>query len=152
MVIKNKVAIYAFLIVIIALTSVIGTVLLVRNEKKTKGFVRVDAVVVDYKERWDYDDDEMMYCEIVEYTVDGVVYKATNSVWTNAPKRIGKKIEIAYNPDRPSQCVFVKSQNFFSLILFIFSGVCLLALIAQIVMDRKAKRNQSEDNENILVA
>ena len=152
MVVKNSAAKYIFLIIFIVLTAGIGTGVLVYNENKAKGFVRVDAVVVDYKEKYDYDDDQWMYSEIVEYVVDGVKYRAANSVWTNMPKSRGKEIEVAYNPDNPSQCVFVKSQNIFSLVLFIMSGIGLIGLIAQFIMDRKAKRNSGDDNDNVLIA
>ncbi|MDE5655315.1 MAG: hypothetical protein K2I46_06905, partial [Clostridia bacterium] len=101
--------------------------------------------VIDYRERFDYDDYEMMYCEVVEYIVDGVAYKASNDVWTNVPKAIGKEIEIAYNPYNPSQCVFVKSQNVFPIICFVISGLCLVALILQAVKDISEKRKRNDD-------
>ena len=152
MVIRNGVAKYVFIIFFIVLTAGIGTGLLVYNENKAKGFVRVDAVVVGYKQKYDYDDDQTMYSETVEYVVNGQKYTKQNPVWSSSPKRIGKTIEVAYNPDNPSQCEFVKSQNIFSLVLFIMSGIGAIGLVSQIVMDIKNKKNGKYDDEDRLIA
>ncbi|MDE7070802.1 MAG: DUF3592 domain-containing protein [Clostridia bacterium] len=144
MVIRNKFVIYALLSVMVVALAVIGIVVVVNNQNKTKGYVRVKAVVVDYRERFDYDDYEMMYSEIVEYEVDGFTYLGYNDVWTNVPKGIGKEIEIAYDPANPARCVFVKSQNFMAIICFSISGISLLALILQVIMDMRAKRKSND--------
>ena len=158
--VKNKVGIYVILIVIIAVTSIIGTVLLVHNQNKTKGYVKTKGVVVDYKVKieHEYDDirgtyEKKMYSEVVEFKVNGVTYRAQNKVWTNSPKARGKEVEVIYNPNNPNECEFVKSQHFGSLVLYLMSGICLLALIAQIVSSVKFKhKHMNNDNDNIMIA
>ncbi|MDE6474066.1 MAG: DUF3592 domain-containing protein [Clostridia bacterium] len=140
--IKSKFAIYAFLLIIIILFSAVGAVTLYKSQNKLDGYVKTKAVVVDYKEKIDYDVDrgyEKMYSEVVEYTVDGQKYTASNSVWTNAPKAIGKEIEIAYDPNMPSRCEFVSSSYFFPMVCFGIAGITFLVFIAQIITGIKAK-------------
>ena len=150
MIAKNRVTTYAFLVVFIALTAIIGAVILIYNENKVKGYVRVDATVVGYEKRYDYDDEQWMYREKVEFIVDGKTYEATNEVWSNAPKSIGKTIEIAYDPNNPNNNEFVKSKNIFSLVLFLMSGVGVIGLVAQVVMDVKAKKRKDEYEHNLI--
>ena len=141
---RKNFVIYALLSVLVVALAVIGIVVVGNNQNQTKGYVRVKAVVVDYREKFDYDDYEMMYSEIVEYEVDGTVYLGYNNVWTNVPKGIGKEIEIAYNPANPAKCVFVKSQNLLPIVCFSISGVSLLALILQVIKDVIAKRKSND--------
>lgn len=85
--VKNKVGIYVILIVIIVVTSTIGTVLLGHNQNKTKSYVKTKGVVVDYKVKieHEYDDvsgmyEKKMYSVVVEFKVNGMTYKAQNKV------------------------------------------------------------------------
>ena len=151
MVVKGKAA-TIFLIIFILLTAAIGTVILVSNERKVKDYVRVDAKVINYVRSWDSEDDEWLYREVVEYYVDGERYEATNPVRSNAPKSIGKTIEIAYNPEKPWDCEFTKSKNFFALVLYIMSGIGLIGLIAQIVMNIKNNGNSKYDDDDRMIA
>ncbi|MDE6373330.1 MAG: DUF3592 domain-containing protein, partial [Clostridia bacterium] len=59
---------------------------------------------------------------IVEYTVDGKKYVAQDTMSSNIGKKIGSKREIAYNPDNPEECLFVKSQKSRVAFLFIFAA------------------------------
>ncbi|MDE7191117.1 MAG: hypothetical protein K2O35_01395 [Clostridia bacterium] len=139
---KSNFAVFILCLVIFIVFAAGGSFALYKNVSKTEGFVKTEAVVVDYKEKTDYDVDrgyETMYCEIVEYTVDGQTYRASNSVWTNVPEDIGKKIDIAYDPDMPSNCVFVKSSYIFPMICFAIAAVTFAVLIAHVVTCIKLK-------------
>ena len=136
-VIKNKKIILAILVGIILISALIGAVLLVHNQKKLQGYVTTNAKVVDYNRRREYDyeehRDKYMYQEIVEYTVDGIKYTETNSVWTNAPTSIGGEKKIAYDPNSPSDCIFVADSYLGAIVCFIISGVVLILLVITII-------------------
>lgn len=130
---------YLIMALLAVIFAVIGGAILLVTQKKTDGYVKTNAVVVDYVEKREYDRDDLeykyMYSEIVEYTVDGVKYTAQNSAYTNVPKPIGRRIEIVYDPQNPSKCVFIKNNNLFAIVFFVFSGVVILAGIAKFVAD-----------------
>ncbi len=99
------------------------------TRNKLSRYVEINAVVIDYKESISETDDSynILYAEIVQYQVNGVTYKATNSASSNSPKRIGSQIKIAYNPANPSDCIFVSSENLLFVVLFVF-GAAFLAI------------------------
>lgn len=77
---------------------------------------------------------------VVEYTVDGVKYKAQDKMSTSYGKKAGSLREIAYNPLNPAECLFVKSENSLFVFLFAFSAVFTAfgsAVAAYLVKDTK---------------
>lgn len=101
----------------------------VATRKKLDRYVEINAVVIDYKESISETDDSytILYAEIVQYEVDGITYKATNSASSNSPKRKGSTLKIAYNPANPADCVFVSSSNLLFIVLFVL-GAGFLAI------------------------
>lgn len=97
--------------------------------KKLNRYVEISAVVIDYKESISETDDSytILYAEIVEYEVDGITYKATNSASSSNPKRKGSYLKIAYNPANPADCIFVGSENLLFIVLFVL-GAGFLAI------------------------
>ncbi len=67
---------------------------------------------------------------VVEYTVDGVKYVAQDNMSTNMGKKIGSILEIAYNPDDPADCLFVKSEKSCFAFLFSFTALWTAAATA----------------------
>ncbi|MDE6275012.1 MAG: DUF3592 domain-containing protein [Clostridia bacterium] len=135
--IKNRKVIYLILVAIILIPAIIGTVLLVKNQEKMQGYVTTKAKVVDYERKREYDfdehEDKIWYKEIVEYSVDGKTYKATSDVWTTAPRLVGGQIKIAYDPNRPSKCVFVTNSYEGIIVCYGLSLVGVILLVITIV-------------------
>ena len=76
---------------------------------KDTDYIRIEATVVDIAEVYLTDADggrKLRYSEIAEYTVNGVKYRAQNNSASTAPKKIGSKIKVAYNPENPEECLF----------------------------------------------
>ena len=152
-VVKNQKSAYAIIVGLMLVFAIIGVVLLVNNQQKTKGYVTTKARVVDYNKRIDYDSDSFgdsyMYQEIVKFTVDGKTYTATNNAWTNAPKGIGGEMKIAYDPNDPSNSVFVTNSYMVVGICFGMSLLFLVTLIITIVGNAKAKTSRSISSGSI---
>ena len=65
--------------------------------------------------------------------MDGKVYSATNSVWSTSPKGIGGEMKIAYDPNNPSDCIFVTNNYTLVAICFGLSLVGLILLVITLV-------------------
>lgn len=74
------------------------------SANKTKDYVETYGYVVDYREDYDYRDDTSTWAEIVQYTVDGKIYRYYSSSYSTYPKFKGSKVTIYYNPDDPREC------------------------------------------------
>ncbi|MDE5766283.1 MAG: hypothetical protein K2I17_03855 [Clostridia bacterium] len=97
------------------------------------------AVVVDYEERRSYTDNRttITYAEVVEYSVNGNTYKAVNSASSTSPKKPDTIMKIAINPDDPSDCIFVNSQKWSYVFLFVFGAAIIV--FGGVLMDYVAK-------------
>lgn len=102
----------------------------VTESAKLKNYNEITAVVVGYEENrsWSstYNRTTITYAEVVEYSVDGVTYKAPNTIFSTSPKNLGTTMKIAVNPSDPADCVFVNSHKWLCVFLFIF-GAALIA-------------------------
>ncbi len=120
---------------------------LISRQTKIDGYVKTLATVVDYKVSVERKHDDFgyyevkSYAEIVTYAVNGKDYRATNTVSSSSPKSIGSKMEIAYNPDDPSQCIFVKSTYLITILLFAIGGIASVIGIIMVFLDIKQKYN-----------
>lgn len=78
---------------------------------------------------------------IVEYTVDGIKYVAQDTMSSNIGEKIGSKREIAYNPENPAECLFVKSQKSSFVFLFIFTAaISTFGIYLSIYLAKDLKR------------
>lgn len=64
-------------------------------------------------------DDGNTYTPIVQFTVDGVVYRAQSQISTSTYPTIGSKMDVAYNPSDPAQNKVIQVIH----MLWIFVGV-----------------------------
>ncbi len=110
------------------------------RERKINSWPHTQAVVVDYEADWDDDDDDYMYREIVSYTVDGKNYRKKSDSSSNIRPSLGVTREIAYNPDKPSECVFVESLTPIFIIMLIV-GVGFTAASVMLFV-QVAKKNR----------
>lgn len=111
---------------------------------KDSGYIRVEATVVEIAEvkvtDHRYGGYKIRYAEIAEYEVDGVTYRVQNNSASTAPKGVGSKITVAYNPDSPEDCFFPSSDYGASVVLFVLSAAFTVGgavLIGYVVRERK---------------
>lgn len=97
---------------------------------KDTDYIRIKATVVDIVEvrttsSMDSSSgggERTLYSEIAEYTVNGVKYRAQNNSASTAPKKIGSKIRVAYNPENPEDCFFPTSNYPACVVMFVLGG------------------------------
>lgn len=108
----------------------LGVIVFVSN--KEKGYVETKGVVVDYFEKYDYEDNVYMYKEIVKYTVNGETYTVTGSASSTHPKKIGSVVKIEYDPNNPEKAVFgAKERNWiFGVVgtVLLLGGPCMFVV------------------------
>ena len=98
---------------------------------KLENFIVTTGTVVDYKVTTSWSESNNgsgpsheAYAEIAEFEVDGTIYTVTNSISsTGGVKNIGDKIQIAYNPENPNDCIFITSNNKLGLIVALVIGI-----------------------------
>ena len=116
----------------------------INSENTLKQYTQTTAIVVGYEEHKSFDNEDhhtvYTYAEVVEYEVDGVTYTAINPVSSSNPKKVGERMKIAIKPDDPEQCLFVGSERFETVFLFVFGGAIVLfgtAIITSVVRSLK---------------
>ena len=138
----------AYLLIFVVAFALIGGGIwfLISKQAKIDGYVKTQATVVGYKESVETKYDEFgyytetkTYAEKVTYVVNGKEYRATHDVSSSSPKSIGSKIEIAYNPEDPSQCIFVKSTYITTILLFTIGGIASVIGFVMVFLDIKQK-------------
>ena len=133
----------AFIMILVGVGVLVGaSFYTVATRKKLDRYVEINAVVIDYKESVSETDDgyTIMYAEIVQYEVDGITYKATNSASSNRPKRKGSTLKIVYNPANPADCIFVSSSNLLVIVLFVLgAGFSALGVVFAVRLFRTVK-------------
>ena len=139
---KGNAAIYLVAIACI----VFGSMLLIYNQVNTKGYVKTKAVVVGHQENWDSDSHSR--AEIVRYDTPDGSFTATNPAYSDFAAKVGDTIDIAYDPDDPSKCVFIKSHNLATGILLGVGGLSLIIGIVSTILKKRAKYANSEIDED----
>lgn len=102
------------------------------KSRKLSAYTHINAVTVGYnlETLGSGKDRHSSYFAVVEYQVDGVTYRAQDKMSVDVVDRVGKLREIAYNPDDPAECLFVKSEKSLFAFLFVFSALCTAAGVA----------------------
>lgn len=112
------------------------------NEKKAT-FTETTAKVIDYAH-----DDEGLQAIIVEYNINGIVYKKQSNVYSNMPKSIGTEVGIYYNPSNPADAIWKNDST--NIIMPLLGGVfTLIGLIFMFFYIKESKKNMqlSDDTE-----
>ncbi|MDE6474068.1 MAG: DUF3592 domain-containing protein [Clostridia bacterium] len=139
---NGKITNLKFFVLLAIVIVVVGVGILVCDQIVYRGYVRIKATIVGYEENAGYDRDEdrssSTYAEIVSYTVDGKTYSAKNPSYSSKLKlETGKQIDIAYDPNDPSHCVFVASRIKLSMALIAIGGATMLVCIIIAVSKRR---------------
>lgn len=99
--------------------------------EKLENWTRVNATVTGYVSRSEEDSDgykEYKYYATVEYYVNGARYKSTGGASSRIPPTKGTSREIAYNPENPSECIFVEdTTDFITVFLCVCGGAFVFA-------------------------
>ena len=125
---------WAFVVALFAIIIGVGIFLFaiyytVTEQSKLKNYTETSGVVVGYEERKSQSHTDnhtvhttITYAEVVEYVVDGVTYRVANDVSSTSPKNLGAVMKIAFRPSDPSDCIFVNSQKWTCVFLFVFGA------------------------------
>lgn len=120
-------------------------------KQKNEYYIETTAIVVDY----DYGDDfnnNLGYNEddivaiIVEYTVDGKVYRQTSDIRSNIVESIGTEVLIKYNPNNPKDIIWVNDES--SIILPIGGGI--FAIVGLFIVIRSIKKKSAGNNTSLV--
>ena len=113
------------------LFAIFGIVLIVAGaiyhsvtERKTEEWPQTDAKIVWY-ERDDFDGEK--YRAILEYTVDGKVYKERSSSLSSVQPILGVGQRIAYNPQNPRDFIEIDEGLSVDVFLYAIGGVLICA-------------------------
>lgn len=110
-------------------------------KEKDETFISYEAVVVDY----DYDESDGLAAIIVEYKVDGVVYKQVSNAYSSTPENLGTKVGIKYNPEDPNDFIWEKDgTNFF---LPIISFAFFVGGVYTVIFGIRGKKPDEEQED-----
>ncbi len=99
--------------------------------QKNKTYTEITSVVVDYA-----NNDEGLKAIIVEYIVDGKTYRQQSTLYSSMPKSIGTQVKVKYNPNNPSEAIWVNDST--NIVLPLVGG--LFALIGIIFVVNSLKQ------------
>lgn len=102
--------------------------------EKNKTFTETTSVVVDYAYN-----DEGLEAIIVEYTVGGKAYRKQSNSYSNMPKLKGTQVKVKYNPNDPSDAIWVNDST--NIVLPLVGG--LFALVGIIIVVSSFKKMKS---------
>ncbi|MDE6059777.1 MAG: DUF3592 domain-containing protein [Clostridia bacterium] len=127
-----------------------GTFLKKSNDEKIAAWEKTTGIVTDYAVS--KDDDEVMYREIISYTVDEKTYTIKSSSSSNIRPSIGAKRDIAYNPFNPDEAIIVSDSKMGTTLMFIVGGVftavgVLMAGMTVIKIMKGKKASESDSPE-----
>lgn len=127
-----------------------GTFLKKSTDEKLAVWEKTTGIVTDYAVS--KDDDEVMYREIISYTVDEKTYTIKSSSSSNIRPSMGAKREVAYNPFNPDEAIIVSDSKTGTTLMFIVGGVftavgVLMAGMTVIKIMKGKKASESESPE-----
>lgn len=127
---------FGLIFAVIGIGLLLFSVSTIKNyNQKNKTYTETTSVVVDYAY-----DDEGLEAIIVEYTVDGKAYRKQSNSYSNMPKSKGTQVKVKYNPNDPSDAIWVNDST--NIVLPLVGG--LFALVGIIIVVSSAKKMKSE--------
>ena len=99
---------FGLIFAVIGIGLLLFSVSIIKNyNQKNKTYTETTSVVVDYAY-----DDEGLEAIIVEYTVDGKSYRKQSNSYSNMPKSKGTQVKVKYNPNNPSDAIWVNDYTY----------------------------------------
>lgn len=104
-------------------------------KSKKSGYLSTMGEIIDYRvrEKWESNDGPgggrnwIYYSPIILYKVNEKQYEL-KGVWASTSKpKVGKKVLIKYNPNKPEESIL--SKNFFGITTIIIGGLLLMLMI-----------------------
>lgn len=127
---------FGLIFAVIGIGLLLFSVSTIKNyNQKNKTYTETTSVVVDYAY-----DDEGLEAIIVEYTVNGKAYRKQSNSYSNMPKSKGTQVKVKYNPNDPSDAIWVNDST--NIVLPLVGG--LFALVGIIIVVSSAKKMKSE--------
>lgn len=127
---------FGLIFAVIGIGLLLFSVSTIKNyNQKNKTYTETTSVVVDYAY-----DDEGLEAIIVEYTVNGKAYRKQSNSYSNMPKSKGTQVKVKYNPNDPSDAIWVNDST--NIVLPLVGG--LFALVGIIIVVSSVKKMKSE--------
>lgn len=121
------------LLLLSAIFLISGYVFLQMNLYQVKNWIRANAVVIEHREG--FDEDAIVYSEIVKFKLNGEDIVANTNFQSSLPRAIDRTIGILYDPEDPTTYT---PYSFFSLYAapysFILLGVLPIGLMIYTVI------------------
>lgn len=133
-----------FIGLIILVAAVIYNVV---TNNKVNDWTHTDAKVAGYTREYHDNSDgerELMYREILEYTVDGVKYEVEGMSISNIPPLTGVSKKIAYNPDNPKDFIEIQDSKTVKILLYVIGGILTCAGIALFLASCRTRSTAAE--------
>lgn len=134
----------SFVLLISLIVFIIGISLKSDTQRKMQEYTLTTSVVIGYEKNIT-DEYNIIYAEIVEFTVNGKSYTAVNNRSSSVPAEIGAELEIYYDPNNPENYMFASSSKFAANIILIVAIILLAITIILIVKNSIAYRNSSKE-------
>lgn len=116
---------------------------IIKYNQKNKTYTETTSIVVDYANNTDG-----LKAIIVEYKVDGIAYKKQSNTYSNTPRSKGTKVNIKYNPDDPSDAIWVNDSS--NIMLPLLGGLfTLVGIIFVVNIAKKMKYEKEEETPAI---
>jgi len=107
------------------------------HSEKSATFIETTSVVTDYH----YNSDGLQAI-VVEYEVDGEVYKKISNSYSNMPKSLGTEVSIKYNPQNPKDAIWTSDSTNIVMPLFgIVFAVAGIFMLVYAIKDMRSKKN-----------
>ncbi|MCI9280107.1 MAG: DUF3592 domain-containing protein [Bacilli bacterium] len=129
---------FGLIFVVIGIGLLLFSVSTIKNyNQKNKTYNETTSIVVDYAYN-----DEGLEAIIVEYTVDGKAYRKQSNSYSNMPKSKGTQVKVKYNPDDPSDAIWVNDST--NIVLPLVGGLFTLVGIIIVISSVKKMKNEKD--------
>lgn len=113
---------------------------------KSRNYIAADSKVIDYDYNYT-DNGEQLGTSVITYTVDGKTYKKKSEHYSSTPDPIGTLVKIKYNPDDPSDIIWLNDKN-----NFILPIIGILAVIGGVLTIKDMPESNESQEEKSFVS
>lgn len=146
-------------VIMLIIFIIVGSILVllgiknISNQKdRVNGYIEIEASYVDkhiysskatstFEYEYNNVESDTLYSLIYSYTVDGKKYTISTDYGTNIIPKVGSTKTIKYNPDNPSEAIFVDGYGINSLFLFLGAIFVVFPIIIIVAMTFNKENN-----------